>query len=141
MASYVGASGERLYLANDRVFPALVRPVCRYRITTAVVRDATHWDEVVTAQGFEYLRRHAFGHTGLTWMADAGVPVHVLRKIAGHGSITTTQRYQHPDSAAVSAAGDSLTAFLRPPHGPQMVPRRARRDPHHDRVQNDETAR
>jgi hypothetical protein len=26
-------------------------------------------------------------------MADAGVPVHVLRKIAGHGSLMTTQRY------------------------------------------------
>jgi integrase len=36
-------------------------------------------------------------HTGLTWMADAGVPVHVLRKIAGHGSLVTTQRYLHPD--------------------------------------------
>ena len=32
-------------------------------------------------------------------MADAGVPVHVLRKIAGHGSLTTTQRYLHPDRA------------------------------------------
>ncbi|WP_447008372.1 hypothetical protein ACRAKI_09670 [Saccharothrix isguenensis] len=23
-------------------------------------------------------------HTGLTWMADAGVPVHRLQRIAGH---------------------------------------------------------
>lgn len=92
------------------------------RITTAVFRDATHWDEVVASLGFEHLRRHGLRHTGLTWMADAGVPVHVLRKIAGHGSLTTTQRYLHPDQAAVSAAGDSLTAFLRAPrspHGPQ----------------------
>lgn len=88
------------------------------RITTAILRDATHWDEVVAAQGFEHLRRHGLRHTGLTWMADAGVPVHVLRKIAGHGSLTTTQRYLHPDSAAVSAAGDSLTAFLRAPRSP-----------------------
>jgi hypothetical protein len=29
------------------------------------------------------------GTTCLTWMADAEVPVHVLRKIAGHGSLTT----------------------------------------------------
>ena len=69
------------------------------RITTAVLRDATHWDEVVTTLGYEHLRRHDLRHTGLTWMADAGVPVHVLRKIAGHGSLTTTQRYLHPDDA------------------------------------------
>ncbi|WUP00132.1 tyrosine-type recombinase/integrase [Streptomyces sp. NBC_00272] len=57
------------------------------RITTAVLRDATHWDEVVTKLGYEHLRRHDFRHTGLTWFADAGVQVHVLRKIAGHGSL------------------------------------------------------
>src|SRR5262249_59032535 len=52
-------------------------------------------DEVVTALGYEHLRRHDLRHTGLTWMADAGVPVHVLRKIARHGSLVTTQRYPH----------------------------------------------
>jgi hypothetical protein len=41
-------------------------------ITTAVVRDATHWDEVVTALGYEHLRRHDLRHTGLTWMATRG---------------------------------------------------------------------
>jgi len=88
------------------------------RISTAVLRDATHWDEIVTALGYEHLCRHGLRHTGLTWMADAGVPVHVLRKIAGHGSLTTTQRYLHPDSASIAAAGDSLTAFLRTPRSP-----------------------
>lgn len=85
------------------------------KITTAVFRDATHGDEVLASLGFEHLRRHGPRHTGLTWMADAGVPVHVLRKIAGHGSPTTTQRHLHPDQAAVSAATDPLTAFLRAP--------------------------
>ena len=41
-------------------------------------------------------------------MADAGVPVHVLRMIAGHGSITTTQRYLHQGSGI--AAGGRETA-------------------------------
>jgi integrase len=88
------------------------------RITTAVLRDATHWDEVVKALGYEYLCRHGLRHTGLTWMADAGVPVHVLRKIAGHGSLTTTQRYLHPDLRAILSAGDSLSAYLRAPGSP-----------------------
>jgi hypothetical protein len=43
-------------------------------ITTAVLRDATHWDEVVTRLGYGDLRRHDLQHTGLTPMADAGVP-------------------------------------------------------------------
>jgi integrase len=74
--------------------------------------DATHWDEVVTALGYGYLRRHDLRHTGLTWMADAGVPVHVLRKIAGHGSLATTQRYLHPDHRAISDADVALSAYL-----------------------------
>jgi integrase len=92
------------------------------RISTAVLRDATHWDEVVGKLGYEYLRRHDLRHTGLTWMADAGVPVHVLRKIAGHGSLTTTQRYLHPDRRSIRAAGEALTLHLaakRSPSGPQ----------------------
>jgi integrase len=62
-------------------------------------------------------------HTGLTWMADAGVPVHVLRKIAGHGSLSTTQRYLHPDQRSITDAGDALTAHLsvrRSPNGPLL---------------------
>ena len=91
------------------------------RISTAVLRDATRWDEVVTALGYEHLRRHDLRHTGLTWMADAGVPVHVLRKIAGHGSLTTTQRYLHRDRQSIDAAGTALSAHLsarRSPDGP-----------------------
>lgn len=93
------------------------------RISTAVLRDATHWDEVVTKLGYEHLRRHDLRHTGLTWMADAGVPVHVLQKIAGHGSLTTTQRYLHPNRGAIEAAGAALSAHLkarRSPSGPQL---------------------
>lgn len=93
------------------------------RISTAVLRDATHWDEVVTELGYEHLRRHDLRHTALTWMADAGVPVHVLRKIAGHGSLTTTQRYLHPDRTSIDAAGVALSAHLsarRSPDGPQL---------------------
>nr|WP_241192545.1 tyrosine-type recombinase/integrase [Streptomyces sp. ADI96-02] len=51
-----------------------------------------------------HLRRHDLRHTGLTWFADAGVQVHVLRRIAGHGSLTTTQRYLHPDVPKITAA-------------------------------------
>lgn len=92
------------------------------RITTAVIRDATHWDDVVAQLGFEHLRRHDLRHTGLTWMADAGVPVHVLRKIAGHGSLSTTQRYLHPDMAAIAGAGGALSAHSASLRAPAVPP-------------------
>jgi integrase len=85
------------------------------RITTAVLRDATSWDEVVEDLGYGHLRRHDLRHTGLTWMADAGVPVHHLRLIAGHGSLSTTQRYLHPDRQSVTDAGQLLSNHIRTP--------------------------
>ncbi|WP_327399719.1 site-specific integrase [Streptomyces sp. NBC_01288] len=92
------------------------------RISTAVLRDATHWDEVVTRLGYEHLRRHDLRHTGLTWLADAGVPIHVLRRIAGHGSLTTTQRYLHPDIHKITAAGTALSAHLSVLRAPRTLP-------------------
>ena len=77
----------------------------------------------MTRLGYEHLRRHDLRHTGLTWMADAGVPVHVIRKIAGHRSLSTTQRYLHPDDQSITDAGDALSAHIsvrRSPNGPQL---------------------
>ncbi|MEU6483678.1 tyrosine-type recombinase/integrase [Streptomyces sp. NPDC046887] len=92
------------------------------RISTAVLRDATHWDDVVTELGFKHLRRHDLRHTGLTWFADAGVPLHVLCKIAGHGSLTTTQRYLHPDADQITAARAALSAHLMVLRTPRSLP-------------------
>lgn len=46
------------------------------RIQTGGLRDATHWDEVVTKLGYEQLGRHDLRHTGLARVADAGVRLH-----------------------------------------------------------------
>ncbi|MFI8327043.1 tyrosine-type recombinase/integrase [Streptomyces sp. NPDC085529] len=92
------------------------------RVSTAVLRDATRWDDVVTKLGYEHLRRHDLRHTGLTWFADAGVQVHILRKIAGHGSLTTTQRYLHPDVHKITAAGAALSAHLTALRAPRSLP-------------------
>lgn len=53
-------------------------------LTTATVRDATNWDKIVANLGLPDLTRHGLRHTGATWMADAGVPLHVLQEILGH---------------------------------------------------------
>ena len=54
-------------------------------------------------------------------MADAGVPVHVLRNLAGHGSLVTTQRYLHPDAQSIAVATTALSAHLTAKWS-QMVP-------------------
>ncbi|MEV6560883.1 site-specific integrase [Nocardia sp. NPDC051756] len=90
------------------------------RIATGVLRDATHWDEVVAAHGYEHLRRHDLRHTGLTWMADAGVSLHVLQKIAGHADSRTTEKYLHPDQRELTDAGDKLSKHLRSRSGPAL---------------------
>ena len=55
-------------------------------------------------------------------MADAGVPVHVLRKIAGHGSLSTTPRYLHPDDQSITDAGDALSAHILDAPVPKWSP-------------------
>ena len=92
------------------------------RIATAVLRDATHWDEVVTKLGYEHLRRHDLRHTGLTWFADAGVPLHRLQTIAGHTDPRITQRYLHPNIRALQNDGDLLSRFLTMPNDGAQIP-------------------
>jgi integrase len=43
-------------------------------------------------------------HTALTQLAQAGVDVFTLARIAGHSSITITQRYVHPQADAIERA-------------------------------------
>lgn len=94
------------------------------RIQTGVLQKATHWHEVVTKLGYEHLRRHDLRHTGLTWLADAGVPLHRLQQIAGHTDPRITQRYLHPDIESLQNDGNLLTIHLRAPqrspNGPQL---------------------
>ncbi|MFE9425814.1 tyrosine recombinase XerC [Kitasatospora sp. NPDC006697] len=95
------------------------------RISTAVLRDATHWNDVTRTLGYEHLRRHDLRHTGLTWMADAGFAPHVLQEIAGHKEFATTQRYLHPDLRAIIGAGETLTRYLLEQlRGTGQIPRR-----------------
>ncbi|MFE9581582.1 tyrosine-type recombinase/integrase [Nocardia sp. NPDC006044] len=98
------------------------------RIQTGVLRRAIHWPDVVAALGYEHLRRHDLRHTGLTWFADAGVPLHRLQQIAGHTDPRITRRYLHPDIAALQNDGDLLSRFLTTPNnGPQLPELLARR--------------
>ncbi|WP_022880576.1 tyrosine-type recombinase/integrase [Gryllotalpicola ginsengisoli] len=84
-------------------------------LTTATIRDATHWDDLVKGLGLENLTRHGLRHTGATWMADAGVPLHVLQEILGHKSVETTKGYLHPDHRHLAEAARQANQFLAAP--------------------------
>ncbi|GAA1137728.1 hypothetical protein GCM10009643_21830 [Microbacterium aurantiacum] len=89
----------------------LVGPKGGY-LTTATVRDATDWDSIVAGLGLPDLTRHGLRHTGATWMADAGIPLHVLQDILGHASMETTRGYLHPDDRHLASAAEQANAFL-----------------------------
>jgi len=61
------------------------------------------------------LHWHDVRHEALSRLADEGVPVHELQMLAGHASITTTQRY-------MNARANSLAESMR-----QARERRTRR--------------
>ena len=80
-------------------------------ITTATPRDATKWDEVVSRLGLGGLVRHGLRHTALTWMADSGVSLYVLQRVAGHQDPAVSGRYLHPDSEALIEAGTAFSTW------------------------------
>ncbi len=93
-------------------------------LTTATVRDATKWDQLVTDLGLPNLTRHGLRHTGATWMADAGIPLHVLQEILGHQSIETTKGYLHPDHRHLAEAARQANQFLAAPTPARREPTR-----------------
>ena len=50
-------------------------------ITTAMPRDATRWHDGVREIGLPGRVRHGLRHTALTWMAHAGVELHIRRRV------------------------------------------------------------
>ncbi len=53
-------------------------------------------------------------HTALTRLAEAGCDVFTLARIAGHSSITITQRYVHPQADAIERAFQQTTKAALP---------------------------
>jgi hypothetical protein len=88
-------------------------------LTSATVRDATNWDQLVAKLELPDLTRHGLRHTGATWMADAGVPLHV--PWSGPSVSTPPQRaHQH----AAGARNKGLPRRVdREPHGRRRGPR------------------
>jgi site-specific recombinase XerD len=70
-------------------------------------------------------------HSALTRLAESGCDAFTLAKIAGHSSITITQRYCHPQADAIERAFQKMAAQQKvvtegghQPKLPEYQPRR-----------------
>jgi len=51
----------------------------------------------------------------VTWVANAGIALHVLQEILGHQPIETSKGYLHPDCRHLSEAAKLANQFLASP--------------------------
>lgn len=81
-------------------------------LTTGTIARATDWNNTVSALGHPGFRRHDLRHTGATWFANAGVPLHVVSEILGHASIETSKNYLHAGTTDLVLAGERVNEHL-----------------------------
>lgn len=62
--------------------------------------------------GFQRFEPYCLRHTALTRLAEAGCDAFTLAKIAGHSSISVTQRYCHPQAEAIELAFAKLPVIV-----------------------------
>jgi len=87
-----------LKTANSGVWSQAV--AAQVRLNTDFV--ARHAD--VIKDGVEKFEPYCLRHTALTRLAESGCDAFTLKQIAGHSSITITQRYCHPQADAIKRA-------------------------------------
>ena len=67
-----------------------------------------YWNRAVNRSGLPHIRFHDLRHTAGTRMVEAGVDLETVRKLMGHASLTTTQRYLHSNDQQQRRAVDTL---------------------------------
>jgi integrase len=72
----------------------------------ADVKNAFH--RAVHLAGIKKITFHQLRHTFCSRLADAGIPLPVIQKLAGHASITMTSRYTHPADELKQSAVEVL---------------------------------
>jgi len=84
-----------------------IEPVSRYTISDQFSRRRDEmglpWDAVL----------HCTRHTALTDLGAAGADAFTIQAVAGHASVTTSQRYVHPVSETIRKAMDRLDAYRK----------------------------
>lgn len=70
------------------------------------VREKLNWSEEFVI--------HSLRHTMLTRLGEAGVDAFIIMRIAGHSSITVSQKYVHPTPESLERAFEKLEALNQP---------------------------
>ncbi len=112
---------------NEEAFRAL-------RIATAISPERPfpfsysharkYWLKARKAAGQLSVRIHDLRHSYISNQLTAGTPIHVVRDIAGHRSLTMTQRYSHTTDEARKTAVGLVNISVPMEEGKAPVPRR-----------------
>ena len=89
--------GESLYTRGTDCPTPGIRPVLTHR--AAVDFDTPHKRAGLTKRGVHILR-----HTFCSHLAMKGAPARAIQELAGHESLSRTQRYMHLSPAAIDRA-------------------------------------
>lgn len=74
--------------------------------------DIKHsWTTVMKEAGIKNFRFHDLRHTAITRMVEKGIPLPVVKEIAGHSKIETTMRYTHVSSRQKLEAIEVLNSY------------------------------
>ena len=74
---------------------------------------SSHWKPLLRRAGLpETLRLHDLRHASASALANAGVPLNVLKERLGHASLRTTEVYLHSSEKAQREASDKLEQIL-----------------------------
>ena len=64
---------------------------------------------------------HSLRHTMLTRLGESGADAFTIMKIAGHSSVTVSQRYVHPSPESLEKAFERLDRLNRSQRGNRSV--------------------
>jgi site-specific recombinase XerD len=68
-----------------------------------------HHNGAIKRSGVKRFQVYTLRHSALTRLAESGCDAFTLARIAGHSSITITQRYCHPQAEAIDRAFAKLS--------------------------------
>lgn len=87
------APAARLFTSEDG--QALIHPQFMRHIyqPAAVTSGLGKWEPGNKVRRYVGVRFHDLRHSFVSWLLADGVPIHLAQKLAGHATITTTQKY------------------------------------------------